>query len=455
MPVPRQWLATRLRRHISELVRLAAPVVVTRAGILTMATADAAMLGRTMVEQVAFHGLAIAPFIVITVTGIGLLFGTVVMTSHAVGRDTLAECGPIWRRSLPYAALLGLGAAILCQFGTPFFLWTAQPAELADGAGRVVAILGWGAPGTLLFYTTAYFLEGLRRPLPAMMLMIAANLLNILLNWLFIFGNAGFPALGAEGAAIATTLVRSAMAVLLIAYVWFMAGHDRYAVRRALGSGWWRAGAAHRRFGYASGTSYGIESIAFGTISFFAGILGAMALAAYTMQHIIFALIFMIALGIASATSVRVGIAHGRQDMADRALAGWTGLGLVALVLGVCGGGLLLWAAPIAGLLTTDPALVAATAPLIVLSAYALIADGGQVVMASALRGAGETWVPTAMHIVSYFGVMIPGCWILAFPMGFGAAGLVGGIVLASLVSVTLVSLRFWFISRARSPAPT
>jgi len=63
--------------------------------------------------------------------------------------------------------------------------------------------------------------------------------------------------------------------------------------------------------------------------------------------------------------------------------------------------------------------------------------------MASALRGAGETWVPTAMHIVSYFGVMIPSCWILAFPMGYGAAVLV-----ASIVSDTLVSFRFWMISR-------
>ncbi len=448
MPVQRQWPAARLRRHVAELIRLAAPVVVTRAGILTMATADAAMLGRASVDQVAYHGLGVAPFIVITVTGIGLLFGTVVMTSHAVGRERFEACGPIWRRSLPYAAMLGLGAAILGQFGTPFFLLTSQPPALAAGAGAVIAILGWGAPGTLLFYTTAYFLEGLRRPTPAMVVMIGANGLNVLLNWLLIFGNAGLPALGAEGAAIATTLVRTIMAVMLIAYVWRMHDRDLYAVRTTLGRGWWRAGAEHRRFGYAAGTSYGIESVAFGAISFFAGILGAMALAAYTMQHIVFALIFMIALGIASATSVRVGIAHGRGDWTDRALAGWTGLGLVAVVLGASGAVLLIWSAPIAALLTTDPALVATTAPLIALSAYALIADGGQVVMASALRGAGETWVPTAMHIVSYFGVMIPGCWIFAFPMGFGAAGLVGGIVLASIVSVTLVSFRFWLISR-------
>ena len=451
MSLQRHWLATRLRRHLTELVRLAAPVVVTRTGILTMATADAAMLGRASVDQVAFHGLGITPFIVITVTGIGLLFGTVVMTSHAVGRERFEECGPIWRRSLPYAAMLGLGAAIVSLFGTPFFLLTSQPPVLAAGAGTVVAILGWGAPGTLLFYTTAYFLEGLRRPTPAMGVMIVANGLNILLNWLLIFGNAGFPALGAEGAAIGTTLVRTAMAAMLIAYVWRMRDRDRYAVRSPLGRGWWRAGAAHRRFGYAAGTSYGIESLAFGSISFFAGILGALALAAYTLQHIVFALFFMIALGIASATSVRVGIAHGRGDWADRALAGWTGLGLAAVVLGACGGVLLIWPAAITALLTIDSALVAATTPLIAFSAYALIADGGQVVMASALRGAGETWAPTAMHIVSYFGVMIPACWIFAFPMGWGARGLVGGIVAASIVSVTLVSIRFWYISRRKN----
>ena len=448
MLVERRWLAARLRRHLTELIRLAAPVVVTRAGILTMAAVDVAMLGRTTVDQVAYHGLGVAPFVVITVTGIGLLFGTVVMTSHAVGREQFAECGPVWRRSLPYAALLGLIAAALCFCGTPFFLFTGQLEDIALGAGSVIAILGLGAPGTLMFTTTAFFLEGLRRPLPAMMVMIAANALNVLLNSVLIFGNLGFPALGADGAALSTTIVRTGMAAVLIAYVWRMRDHERYGVRLPFGSRWWRAGAHHRRVGFPAGASYGIESVAFGAISFYAGMLGVLALASYTLQHIVFALIFMVALGIASATSVRVGIAHGREDWADRALAGWTGLGLVAVVLGGCGGILLVWPDAIAAIFTSEPSLLAATAPLIALSAYALIADGGQIVIASALRGAGETWMPTAMHVVSYVLVMIPACWIFAFPMGYGAAGLVAGIIVASVVSVTLLTIRFWLISR-------
>ena len=101
MPDDPQRLWPRLRGHIAETVKLAAPVVVTRAGAMVMAAVDIAMLGRTHVDQVAFYGISVAPFVVIIVAGIGLLFGTVVATSHAIGRDAPAECGAIWRRSLP------------------------------------------------------------------------------------------------------------------------------------------------------------------------------------------------------------------------------------------------------------------------------------------------------------------------------------------------------------------
>ena len=97
---------------------------------------------------------------------------------NGMSDDALSSVGTLSTYLANYAAALGLGAAVVCQFGRPFFLWTAQPPDIAAGAGRVVSILGWGAPGTLLFYTTAYFLEGLRRPLPAMAVMIVANLLK-------------------------------------------------------------------------------------------------------------------------------------------------------------------------------------------------------------------------------------------------------------------------------------
>jgi MATE family multidrug resistance protein len=436
--------------HLAETIRLAAPVVVTRAGILVMVAVDTAMLGRTDIDQVAFYGIGSVPFTVIAITGIGLLFGTLVMVSHAVGREQLAQTGPIWRRAMPYALLLGFIGLVLCLFGEELFLATGQPSAIAAGGGRVVAILGLGIPGTLAFTTTAFFLEGLRRPVPAMIVMIAANGLNVLINWLLIFGHGGFAALGADGAAWATTVVRTAMAVMLIGYVWWMKDRDRCAVRTPLGAGWWPRSRAHRYFGLASGASYGIESAAFAAIQFFAGILGTLPLAAYSVQHVVFALVFMIALGIASATSVRVGIAHGQQDWPNRAMAAWSGFGLAIATLAAIGGFLAMFPTAVAAIFTDNATLALAAAPLIAFSAYALIFDGGQVVIASALRGAGETWAPTAIHMVSYLVVMIPAGWIFAFTLNYGALGLVGAIILASAVSVTLLSIRFIAISRQK-----
>jgi MATE family multidrug resistance protein len=229
-----------------------------------------------------------------------------------------------------------------------------------------------------------------------------------------------------------------------------MKDRDRCAVRTPLGAGWWPRSRAHRYFGLASGASYGIESAAFAAIQFFAGILGTLPLAAYSVQHVVFALVFMIALGIASATSVRVGIAHGQQDWPNRAMAAWSGFGLAIATLAAIGGFLAMFPTAVAAIFTDNATLALAAAPLIAFSAYALIFDGGQVVIASALRGAGETWAPTAIHMVSYLVVMIPAGWIFAFTLNYGALGLVGAIILASAVSVTLLSIRFIAISRQK-----
>lgn len=448
MPGETARLWPRLRGHIVETVKLAAPVVVTRAGILVMAAVDTAMLGRTHVDQVAFYGISVTPFIVIIVAGIGLLFGTVIATSHAIGRDAPQECGAIWRRSLPYALAIGVIGLVFCQFGGWFFDLAGQPPVISEGGGRVIAILGLSLPGVILYCTTAFFLEGLRRPVPAMLVMIVANILNVWFNWLLIFGNGGFPALGAEGAAWSTTLVRLAMPIMLMAYVWWMPDRDLYGVRGRLEKHWWRRGRLQRGYGYATSVSYTVEESAFAALGFFAGLMGTLSLAAYTVQNISIAFVFMAALGVASATSVRVGIAHGRGDWSNRSMAAWTGMALALAALGVVALGFLFLPATIAAIFTSDPVLIATVAPLIALSAFLLMCDGGQVVMANILRGAGETWAPPAIHVISYFLVMLPLGWILAFSFEYGVRGLVLGIIAGSVVSITLLSARFLVISR-------
>jgi len=431
-----------LGRHITELLRLSAPVIVARTGIMTMSIVDVAFLGRAGAEQVAFMAIAGVAIGTMIVGSIGLMVGTMVETSHALGAGQERECGQVWRRSLPYALVAGVAGAVLCLFGEPLFRLTGQTPDVAHGAARVLAVLGLCLPGTTLFVTTTFFLEAVKRPVPGMIVILIANLLNAFLNWVFVPGNLGSPPLGAEGSALATSITRLVMAAVLIGYVLMMPGHERFAVRERP-RGAWRAGAKARTMGYATGASYALEAAAFGSMSVYAGWLGVIDLAAWSIALNAMSFVFMIAVGFGVGTAVRVGHARGRGDRHEMAVAGWVGLGATAIAMGLASLGFAFFAHPLAGLFTNDAALLALTAATLVMGGWVMVVDGGQGMMLSAVRATGDTWVPTLMHFTAYFGVMIPLAWVLAFPFRLGTTGLFLAILAASIVAVSLLSWRF------------
>ncbi|MFD1624485.1 MATE family efflux transporter [Azospirillum griseum] len=439
--------ALRLRTHVAELLRLAAPVIVSRAGLMVMMAVDTAIVARYSAQELAYYGLAHLPANIMVGTGVGLLMGTVMLTAHALGAGNEAECGRAWRRSMPYALLLGLIFALVSLLGVPLFRLGGQTEDLAQGGAAVLAVLGLGAPGMMLYITTGFFLEGIKRPMPGMVAMVLGNLANALLAWMLVWGQGGFPALGAVGSAWATTLVRWGMGLGLVAYVWWMQDHARWQVRVPVAD-WWSGAGKQRHLGYAAGLSIGVESGAFAALGLFAGMVSPLALGSYTVGLNLIALPFMAAVGLGSATGVRVGVAFGRGDREDMAMAGWTGLAVTSALLAVVGVLYRLLPDQIGTIYTTDPELLASVAPLIAFGAWILIADGGQTVMANALRGRHDSWMPTALHFVSYAVVMIPVSALLVFGLDRGARGLFEGILIASVVSVSVLSLRFAHLSR-------
>jgi multidrug resistance protein, MATE family len=248
------------------------------------------------------------------------------------------------------------------------------------------------------------------------------------------------------GAAWATTLVRWIIALGMIVYIW---RHPLHAVWEARGSfAGWLGARTYRRIGYAAGLSNGLEGSAFLALGLFAGWLGAEAVAAYTIGLNLIALPFMCALGLASATAVRVGNAYGAKRHQEVAFAGWTSLGITLAALGVVGAVFLLFSQPIARQFTLDAKVLALTVPLVGFSAWLLAADGGQVVLAQALRGRSDVWAPTLSHFISYYAIMMPVSYLLAIQLEGGVLGLFHGIFIASLVSVAILSLRFWLLGR-------
>lgn len=443
-----RWLGARIRRHLGELVRLAAPVVVARTGILTMVLVDTIMVGRYATEDLAHLALGNTIAVTLLVVVIGLLTGTVACTAQAFGREDWQDCGAVWQRAVPYALALGAGAAVICQFGAPILRLFGQPPALAGDGAAVLAIIGLGLPFALAFTASSFFLEGVKQPLAGMVVILAANVANFGLNWVLIYGNLGAPALGAEGSAWATTLVRMMMATGLVGYVLLAPRLAVFGVRRW--RGWhWRRWAAQRRIGYAAAVSYGLESTAFAALGLMAGIIGATALAAFAIMMNVVAIAFMMGLGIAVATAVRVGIAFGRADWSDLAVAGWTGLGLAVLTMAATGTAVMALPETLSGIYTPDPVLAAAVVPLLVMAGLIVLFDSGQVVMSLASRGRSDNLWPTALHAVSYYGVMLPCGWILAIERGGGAIGLAQAVLIGSAIAAALQTGRFAWRVRA------
>lgn len=438
----------RLRRHLAELLVLAVPVGVSRVGLMVMTAVDAAVVGRHSVHELAYFGLANLPVSLLTVSMVGLLLGTVALTAHAQGAGRDAECGAVLRSALPFGALVGIVCALTGLVAEPLLRAAGQSEEMADGAGPVFAALVLGCPGMALFSTASFFLEGLKRPLPGMLVMVVANVINLLLNLVLVTGWLGGPEWGAVGSALATAITRTAMGLALTGYIfWIMSDRERWAVRGPF-RGWWRNGVRLRRFGYATGLSLTVEGAAFTVLGLFAGMLSPLAMGAFTISFNLIALSFMAAIGLASATAVRVGVGYGRRDAAEMAMAGWTGLGVTLVLLG--GFGAIYHAMPvtIAAIYTDDGDLLARVAPLIAFSAWVLVADGAQAMMGNALRGRNDAWVPTLLHMVAYGVVMVPLSAWLAFGLERGVRGLLEAVLVAGVIALAVLSARFAWLCR-------
>ena len=435
-----------LRAHLRETMRLAFPVMLARLGVLTIITMDTAMSGHASGADLAWYSVAIAPQIPLMLVGIGLLMGTIVMVAQAVGAGHPKRCGAIWRTALVHAAVAGAVMAGACAFGEAFLRATGQPEEIAAGGGRVVAALGYGLPGMLLYVATSFFLEGIGRPIPGMVIIIVANILNVGLNWLLIFGHGGFPAMGAEGAAIASSIVRWCMFAAAALYVLRFVNRRRFGITAPADPAE-RLGPRIRRIGLPMGIAHGLEASAFAVMTLIAGLLGTAVVGGYSIPMNLLALAFMGAIGLSTAASVRVGNAVGRGDPAGVRWSGWIAVGVSVIYLAALAAVFGLVPERLAGLYTADVAVLAIAGPTIIVCALAAIPDGVQGVLMGALRGASDVWPATFLYIFSFWVVMVPLGYWLAIPQGLGAPGLMAAVIAGATVAALLLGWRFRVVS--------
>lgn len=446
-------LATRpaagsLREHVARTFMLAWPVIVARCGMLIMVTVDTIMTGQAGGTELAYLAIAFSPHITMLVIGIGMLSGAVILVSQADGAGRKRECGRILWVALLDGLILGLLWSLVLFEGEAFLLWTGQEADLARGGGHAMSMFAWGMPAIYLFTAASMFLEGIGRVKPGMIIMLAANIVNAGLNGWLIYGDPATVPGGAAGAVLATSLTRWVMFAAIAGYILFlMKDAHVYGIFRRV-ENFMDLQKRFLRLGIPMTLSYTFETTAFMTITIMAGWLGAASVAGYQAAMNVNAFCFMVAIGMSTATAVRVGNAVGRHDRQGMETAGWVGVGLIGLCMVPLAGLVALFPESLASIYTNDPEVI----PVIVIGlfvvVFVILADGFQGVLLGALRGAADVWPTTGLGLIAFWIIMVPLAWLMGHHWGGGVAGLLWAEAIGILLATILFGWRFRVIAR-------
>jgi MATE family multidrug resistance protein len=420
------------------MLRLAVPVVIVQVGMMAMGVVDTVMVGHISAQALAAVALGNLYFFTLAVFALGTLMVLDPVVAQAVGAGDRPAMARAVQRGVIIASVLTIPAVLLLTSATTVFRLAHQPAEVIPQAAAYAIRT---APGTfpfLLFVVFRQSLQSMGRTAPIVWAIIGANLANGFLNWILIFGQLGFPAMGVVGSAWATTISRG----LLVLGLWGASRRELGPLLSPLRPEIWQLQPLVRMFrlGIPIGAQHVLEFGAFALVALMMGWMGTREMAGHQVAINLAALTFMVPLGVGDAASVLVGQAVGRGDQ-----EGVRGAARAAFACGVAfmaftGAVFLSAPVPLARLYSRDPGVIGVAAMLIPIAGVFQIFDGIQVVASGVLRGLGDTRAPMVANLIGYWLVGIPVSIYLGFPAKLGPVGLWWGLVLGlGLVGTSLL----------------
>ncbi len=397
-------------------------------------------------------GASVWTLAVVAAIGVMMALPPSVAQLHGAGRAD--AIGALFRQALWLALALGLalGAAVHA-LGPRLVARIGIDAALVPDVGRFLRAIAFGAPALTAFFALRGLSEGVGRARPTLYFSLLGLASLAPIGYELVYGRFGLPRLGAQGSGIATAC---ALWIQALAFASYVASRRHYRALRPF-AGFERPAPAAigelLRVGVPMGVTVLMEAGLFVAVALAIGTLGTAAVAGHQIAINVASITFMVALGIAMATTVRVGHAAGRADPHGVRVAGLVGIGLTLATQSVSTG-LMLSAAPrIAALYTSDAAVAALAAQLLVLAGLFQFSDGVQAAANGALRGLKDTRVPMLITTFAYWGVGMPvGAW-LAFRAGLGARGMWIGLIAGLSTAALLLSWRFLRLARACAPA--
>ncbi len=435
----RDFTQERIGRAITLL---AIPMVLEMTMESLFAVVDMFWVAHVGADAVATVGLTEAVLTLLFSVAMGLSVATAAMVARRIGEKNLDGAAEAGAQSI----LLGLAIAAVCGVAGAWFapdvlrLMGASPSIVATGAGYTRVIYGGSAAVMLLFIINAVF-RGAGDAALAMRVLWIANLINIVLNPLLIFGLGPFPRLGVLGSGIGTTVGRS---VGVLIQLWMLTHAKSRIVVRA------------RHFHVNADSMIRLIRLSTGGIfQYFVGMaswigmvrivssFGSAAVAGYTVAMRIFIFAILPSWGMANAAATLVGQNLGahRPDRAEQSV--WRA-GLFNMVfLGLVAAVFIVFAGPLISIFSTDPAVVPIAVNALRVVSYGYIFYAWGMVIAQSFNGAGDTYTPTAISLGTNWVLQMPLAWFLAFKLKMGTQGVFMAVAISASIYAVVALVLF------------
>ncbi|WP_221390802.1 MATE family efflux transporter [Dyadobacter sp. NIV53] len=438
-----------MKDEASKTIRLALPIIIGELAQMALHLIDSAMVGAISYKQLAAAALVLNAMNIPFVIGIGMTISVSQMVSLAHGRRDSPLVSHYFFNGFILCAITALVISLTLVFGKDILYHLGQDPEVVTLAIPFMQLMGLSIIPMLLFMTLKQFADGLEYTRTAMTLSLAGMPLNILLNWLLIYGNWGFPRLELAGAGWATLITRSLMFLALGAII---LKHKTFSKYIAVSSNQWKLRSKTMRellhIGVPSSLQIGMEAGAFAVSGIIIGTLGAVAQASHQIALSCASFTFMVSMGLAQAGSIRVSNAFGGNNWSKIFIIGKSTI-FTALIYGIiCAIAFGVFRNQLPKAFNDNAQVLEMAGLLLLFAAVFQISDSTQAISAGLLRGIKDVKVPTILIGIAYWVVAIPFGYVLAFHYNLGAVGMwVGLIVGLTLASIFLIT-RFFKMTR-------
>ncbi len=429
---------------------LALPIMAGQLSQMGIGLVDSAMVGHVSTLALAAAAFAINVANIPTVFGIGAMSGLSVRVAQAQGAGDDERTAELLRHGLWLSLALGIAISLLMLAFIPLLGHLGQNPAVVREATPFFSLVSLSVAPVIVGMAAKSFGDAMQNPWPPTLLFLASIPLTGFLNWVFVYGNLGAPAMGLTGSGVATLLARVVAMVALL--VWLFKSARFSPVRPARWRG--RLDAQEARalasVGIPTAFQVAVEVGAFAIGALIVGMLGEVPFAAHQIAITCAGTMFMLPLGIAIATTVRIGNAIGARELHTVRAIGFSSAVIGTLFMILSGLTFWLFGRHIAAVFVKDPAVIDLAAKLLIVASIFQLCDGVQATMAGALRGLSDAVVPMVVCMVGYWVLAIPFGYYLAFKAGMGARGMWWGFALGLAIVAVSLSWRFYLRTRGQ-----